>query len=163
MDLLIVRHAIAEDPHPDRSDADRAVTRRGRRRFRACVKGLAELGLRLDRVYHSPLLRAEQTAAFLSPLLNGHTETTELLAQPPSRALVELLGAHADERLALVGHEPWLGELLAVLLTGAPDAGVNLPFRKGGVAWLSGDPLPGEMTLRAFLPPLVLRAAAGGP
>lgn len=161
MDLLLVRHAIAEDRRPDRPDAGRALTEPGRRRFLACVQGLDALGLRLDHVWHSPLLRAEQTAACLAPLLDGQAGSSELLAQPPSRALLELLGQHPDQRVALVGHEPWLGELLSVLLTGRPASAENLSFRKGGVAWLRGDPLPGAMELRALLPPRVLCALAG--
>lgn len=161
MDLLLIRHAIAEDPHPDLPDAERAVTRRGRRRFRGCVQGLAALGLRLDHVLHSPLVRAVQTAEFLTPILDGQTRECELLAQPPGAALLALLDQHADARLALVGHEPWLGELTALLITGRHTVGGNIPFRKGGVAWLEGDPAPGEMTVRAFLPPGVLRAIAG--
>ena len=161
MELLLVRHAIAEDQRPDRPDAARALTERGRDRFRACVQGLAGLDLRLDRVYHSPWRRAEQTAALLAPILDGRAEPSELLAQPPTPELLALLALHPEGRVGLVGHEPWLGELLAVLLTGGPEAGANLAFRKGGVAWLDGEPLPGGMTLRALLPPLVLRALAG--
>lgn len=161
MELFLIRHAIAEEPQHDRPDAARAITRRGRRRFRGCVQGLAELGARLDHVVHSPLLRAVQTAEYLTPLLDGETEVSELLAQPPSDALVRLLQPHADRRVALVGHEPWMGELLALLLTGRRGVGANLPFKKGGVAWLEGDPVPGEMSLRAFLPPAALRAIAG--
>lgn len=160
MDLILVRHAIAEDPQPDKPDAAREVTRRGRRRFRGCVQGMAEIGLRLDRVVHSPILRAVQTADYLRPILDGDTEVTDLLAQPPGDALLELLAPYAEARVALVGHEPWLGELASLLLTGKRNASGNLPFRKGGVAWLDGDPVPGEMSLRAFLPPLVLRAVA---
>lgn len=161
MDLLLIRHAIAEDPHPDLADAARAVTRRGRKRFRGCVRGLAALGLRLDRVIHSPLLRAVQTAEFLTPVLDGPSELSELLAQPPGEALLRALQPYADQRVALVGHEPWLGELTALLVTGKRTVGANMPFRKGGVAWLRGDPAPGEMFVRAFLPPGVLRAIAG--
>lgn len=160
MDLLLIRHAIAEDPHPDLPDADRAVTRRGRKRFRGVVQGLAELGLRLDLVLHSPLRRAVQTAEYLTPILDGRPQETELLARPPGDELLALLTKHADRRLALVGHEPWMGELTAWLITGRMNAGENLPFRKGGVAWLEGDPAPGAMVVHAFLPPSVLRAVA---
>jgi phosphohistidine phosphatase len=59
--------------------------------------------------------------------------------------------------VALVGHEPWMGELVAWLTTGAPPHGSVFAFKRGGVAWLEGQPQPGQMVLQAFLPPKVLR------
>lgn len=161
MELLLIRHAPAEDPAPDRPDAARALTRRGRRRFRAAVAGLSRLGLDVDHVLYSPLDRAVQTAELLEPIEEGPAEQLEALALPPDRALVEAISAISARRIALVGHEPWLGELAALLITGKVGASGNLSFRKGGVAWLEGEPSLGGMTLRAWLPPRVLRAVAG--
>ena len=66
--------------------------------------------------------------------------------------------------MALVGHEPYLSELLGWLLFGdfvgdsAREAlAERFLFKKGGVAWLEGRPRPGEVALRAFLPPKVFR------
>ncbi|HVQ24975.1 MAG TPA: histidine phosphatase family protein, partial [Planctomycetota bacterium] len=71
MDLVVVRHAIAEERSADRPDDERALTPRGRRRMRLAVGGLRRLGLRFDLVLHSPLRRAEQTAELLDPLLRA--------------------------------------------------------------------------------------------
>lgn len=162
MELLLVRHAIAEDPSPDRPDDARALTRRGRKRFRAAVGGLGRLGLSFDHLLYSPVLRAVQTAELLGPLLEGESAVCEALAAPPDLALLSALSPLPCRRLALVGHEPWLGELAALLLMGKTGPGENLGFRKGGVAWLEGDLSPGHMSLRAWLPPRVLRAVARG-
>lgn len=165
MELLLVRHAIAEDPSADRPDALRALTGRGRRRFRAVVAGLTGLGLQVELVLHSPWLRARQTAELMAPLLSadGSLRRCDALARPPDEAL---LGELTAPRVALVGHEPWVGQLAALLLTGRASTGAALPFKKGGVAWLEGDPRPGRMALRAFLPPRVstnLHARTGLP
>src|SRR5262245_28298361 len=62
MDLVVVRHAIAEERSAGLPDEERALTPRGRRRMRLAVDGLRRLKLRFDRVLHSPLKRAAQTA-----------------------------------------------------------------------------------------------------
>src|SRR5262249_43271587 len=64
-------------------------------------------------------------------------------------------------RVALVGHQPWLGELLTWLLTGDQADGSEFAFKRGGVAWLAGRPKPGRMALRPFLPPRVVRQLRG--
>jgi phosphohistidine phosphatase len=56
-----------------------------------------------------------------------------------------------------VGHEPWLGELIAWLAFGDTRHGQALSLKKAGVAWLDGTAVPGDMTLCAVLPPGILR------
>jgi phosphohistidine phosphatase len=156
LELFVVRHAIAEERAADKEDASRALTERGRERFGKGVRGLARLGFAFDRIDHSPWLRAVQTAELLTPLLDhaGETRVSAELAAPPARALLEGLG---EGRVALVGHEPWLSELVALLVSGDAGDGAGFEFKKGAVAWLEGEPRPGAMTLRALLPPRVLR------
>jgi len=171
MELLLVRHAIAADPRPGQPDAQRSLTERGRRRMRKAVAGLAAMDLRCDRLLHSPWKRAAQTAELLRPLVTGESHATELLARAPSpELLAHVRGTPRGEaaergdragrapRVALVGHQPWMGELLALLITGSDRAGEAALFGKGGVAWLVGECKPGGMQLRALFPPRVLRS-----
>ncbi|GAB5549832.1 MAG: phosphohistidine phosphatase SixA [Sandaracinaceae bacterium] len=152
MDLYVVRHAIAEERRPDLVDASRALTKSGRKRFARCVAGLERLELRFDRVLHSPWRRAAQTAELMTSLGRA-IEPHEALAAPPSRGLLEVLG-EAGETVAVVGHEPWLSELIAWLVVGEPaDGDARFRMKKGGVAQLRGTPRPGRMQLRALLPP----------
>ncbi|WP_338065454.1 hypothetical protein [Thermus caldifontis] len=67
-------------------------------------------------------------------------------------------------RVALVGHEPHLSALLSWLLLGdfagasAQEAlGECFQMKKGGVAWLEGEPVPGGMRLKGLFPPKVFR------
>lgn len=151
MQLFLIRHAIAEDGSDDDT---RALTKKGRARFDETIRLLEAMDVRFDLVLHSPKLRAVQTAQRLHRLVEGDFEVTPLLAEPPSRALLEMCEA---DRVALVGHEPSLSALLAWLVTGRA-AGGAFELKKGAVACLEGEPRPGEMTLRWLIPPKVARA-----
>jgi phosphohistidine phosphatase len=158
MELFLIRHAIAAPRSPMLPDAERPLTRQGRERFVQAVAGLQRLGIRLRQVHHSPWLRAAETAALLTPVLKGDLLPTRALACPPEAALLHEIEATPA---ALVGHEPWMRDLLAWLVTGSPTAGAMFAFKKGGVAWLEGPLRPGSMVLRAYLPPKVLRVLGG--
>ena len=156
MQLLLIRHAIAEEAGPEIDDADRALTRRGRRRFEQGVKGLCALGLHVDQLLFSPRLRAVQTAELAAPLLRrlGVAQICDLLAQPHGDALRDCF---VGERVALVGHEPWLSALCAALVVGPRADGAAFAMKKGGVALLEGEPRDGQMALIGFYPPALLR------
>jgi phosphohistidine phosphatase len=163
MELLLVRHAVAVPRSDDLPDPDRPLTDRGVRRFSRSVEGLRRLDLELDDILHSPWLRAAQTARLLSVITEGAIHASANLAAAPGEALLaELAGFAEDGRHALVGHEPWMNQLLAWLVTGNAGLGENLAFKKGGVAWLEGEPRPSGMILRAMLPPRTLRCLGGG-
>lgn len=161
MDLFLIRHAAAEAADPavaaqdgaQLADARRPLTARGRARFAQTVAALGHAGVRLDRLVHSPLLRAVETADLLVPLLRGTTEVcADLAAAPTEGLLARLEGAS----VAAVGHQPYLGELLS-LLSGAPPELVL--WRKGGLVWLVGALAPGAMKIRAVVSRRLLAGA----
>lgn len=149
MDLFLIRHAIAEERRAGLRDADRALTEKGRTRFEKAVRRLDRAGVRFDRVYHSPWLRAVQTAELLEPIIEGPMIVAEGLAQPPEPSFFASL---EGKRVACVGHEPWMSDAVALLTIGTPD-GSWLHFKKGAVAWLRGTPHPASMQLRGHSPP----------
>ena len=157
VEVFLVRHAAALPAQAGQSDSERLLSAEGRTDFGRCVKSLRRLELRFDRVLHSPLLRAVETAELLLPLARGESVVTQGLAEPPADSLFTEVGAREEERLALVGHEPWMSELASLLLFGDVSRSHALSFKKGGVAWLRGSFEPGGMNLYAFLPPRVLR------
>ena len=156
MHLYLIRHGIAEPRRSGQADGGRRLTEDGRSRVIREVKGLKRIGIQFDALWHSPLVRAVETAALLEPLVRGATRQTPLLAQSPTRQLLELVRDGGDD-VALVGHEPWLGELLAMLCLKEAARAVPIPLKKGGVAIVEGEPAAGRMTLRALLPPRLLR------
>ncbi|HUR33384.1 MAG TPA: histidine phosphatase family protein, partial [Vicinamibacterales bacterium] len=67
VELYLIRHAVAEergDRWPD--DAKRPLSDDGVTRMRKAAKGLVRLGLRLDVVLASPLVRTRQTAEIVA-------------------------------------------------------------------------------------------------
>src|SRR5258707_13791920 len=107
MQLFLIRHAIAEDPRAGLRDESRALTAEGRRRFTEELRGLERLDFRFERLRHSPLRRALETAELLVPLVEGELAVDARLATAPGAGLIASL---AGESLALGGHEPWLSE-----------------------------------------------------
>ena len=101
-----------------------------------------------------------ETADRVARLLEaGSPIQTDALARSPDDGILELLTG--KERVAVVGHEPWMGELCAWLCTGERSLGPAFRFKKAGVAILEGDTLvPGHLELQALLPPRVLRRLA---
>lgn len=160
MQLYLIRHAAAAEPG-EGGDAARPLTPRGRASFQRAVDGLRALDVRFDLLVHSPLLRAVQTADLCTPLCAGATQVAPELAEPPGEALVDLLRG-APESVGLVGHEPYLSQLCAWLVTGwqvhdAPGRRGAIELKKGAVAWLEGDALPGAFVLRGLWSPRVLK------
>jgi phosphohistidine phosphatase len=162
MDLYVIRHAIAQEASEDLPDTERELTRKGRRRFRAIVRGLDALGIELDRVLYSPWKRAAETAHLLGPIIADRRRDalvpTDALTATPNQQLLDLVFAHsAAGTVAVVGHEPWLSELIALLVFGDALKSSAFELKKGGVAQLDGDASPGGMVLTALIPPKLLR------
>ncbi len=161
MRLLIVRHAIAVSRGtPDIPDEERALTRRGIRRFQRAAKGLARLVKRPDTLLTSPLLRARETAEIAARAWGGvEPEDTPALAGGSFQDLAGVLAPLAGSTVAIVGHEPDLSALLARLL-GTPMAD-RVTFRKGGAALVEvAGALEDGGNLLWYLPPRILRKLA---
>lgn len=167
LELYLIRHAVAVPRGSDyRDDARRPLTPEGATRWRHAAAGLRELGVAVDLVLTSPLLRAHDTADILVAALKPKPKLVVTEALSPGRKPAEVLAviarhaaaARGASRLALVGHEPDLGELAACIL-GARGA---VEFKKGAVCRIDVDrAMPGGPgTLRWFLPPRVLRGLA---
>lgn len=154
MELTLIRHAIAVDRSLDLPDEARPLTEEGRTRFRDEVHAMRALNFTFDRLVHSPMLRAVETAELAARLVDGEIAVTELLAGPP---IADLLGELHGERVAAIGHSPWLEQLAAWLVLGDAGLGGKIDLKKGGIVRLSGTLQPGQMLLTALIPPKVLR------
>ncbi len=142
MQIYLVRHAIAEPRGVEGiADADRALTKKGIQRMRKVVCGLATLGVRPDLIMTSPLVRAVQTADLLTKLpdFSGAIERVDALSPGGDpHEILRLIAKHQDlQSIALVGHEPDLGDLAARLLNAGRESFMLL--KKGGVACIQID------------------------
>lgn len=162
MNLLLVRHAIAVD-HGDPGfpkDDDRPLTPEGIHKFRLAARGLKEIAPKLDRIISSPLVRARQTAEILRDAIAPHLEieSTPLLVNGANFGdLVAHLTGLGAANVALVGHNPHLGEFSAYLLGGKGAS--SILYKKGGAALVSfpDAPAPGRGTLEWLIQPGALR------
>lgn len=141
--LYLVRHAIADqrgDAWPD--DTKRPLTSKGAARFRKVVRGLRQLNVTVDLVLTSPLVRARQTADILADGLEPTPTIAVTAALSPGSTpaqTAEALGPfRTARRIALVGHEPGLGELAAWLI----GASAPIVFKKGGVCRIDAPAAP---------------------
>jgi phosphohistidine phosphatase len=142
--IYIIRHAIAEEAASTGRDEDRALTAEGRKKMKRAARGLASLGVAPAHLLSSPLVRAQQTAEIVVEAFPAlKIETCDLLAPGvDERALTRLLNqSYAGVDVALVGHEPDLGEMLSFWLTGS-RGGVETRFKKGAVACIASSTLP---------------------
>jgi phosphohistidine phosphatase len=159
MRLLIIRHAIAvARGTPGIPDAERPLTPEGEEKFSEAARGLARLEDRPAALLTSPWLRAKQTAAIAARAW-GRIEPDEMeaLAGGTFEDQAVVLDRYPrDATVAVVGHEPYVSDLLARLL--ASRHGDRLTFKKGGVAVVD---VPGRLAeggrLVSFLSPKVLR------
>ena len=152
--LYLMRHGIAEERSPAVDDGARVLTIEGRERTLQCARGLLALGVTPEKIGHSPLVRAAQTAQIVHEILGGALFVHEELAAAPTEEL--LLGLDGA-RVMLIGHEPWLGMLASLALTSSSVEGGLYPFKKGGVMHLEGPGDPGSYQLLGFYPPRALR------
>ena len=117
--LLLIRHGIAEDPRAGQKDADRALTPEGWTKTRAAMMGVVALGYLPTQGFTSPYRRAAETMLCLQEAAGAFPTETRLELTPNGHPpLVDLwlreLVAEAKVRtvIALVSHQPFLGELV---------------------------------------------------
>jgi len=137
LELLLVRHAVARERDRARwpDDERRPLSPGGARRMRRAAKGLARLVAPPELLFTSTLVRARQTAAILRESASWPAPRTLAGLAPgrDPRELLARLAALEAARVAIVGHEPGLGRLLAHCLYG-PASPARMELRKGAAA-----------------------------
>ena len=159
MEICLVRHAIAVERGTSGYQDDRArpLTPDGRTRMKAAARGLKQL-FAPQLILTSPVLRAKQTAEILEDVFRVPVIEVEALGRGDHAETLKQLAGPDSARTALVGHEPWMSELLSVMVAG--DAGTMLSvFKKGAAALVTSDRAPeaGRCVLQWLLQPAALR------
>ncbi len=144
MNLYLLRHGLAVEPGTAgfARDADRPLTPEGERKLDKIAKAIEAMELSFDLVLSSPYVRARQTAEIVARALKvqKRLEFSDSLTPAGSpKKLIEFLDhlRPAPEKVLLVGHEPYLGELISLLVTG--HAGFTVVMKKGGLCKLSAE------------------------
>jgi phosphohistidine phosphatase len=160
VELYLIRHGVAAergDEYPD--DSKRPLTSAGITRLRKEARALDALGIGFDHIITSPLVRTKQTADVFAETLESKPSVSTSDALAPAgtpAAVIQEVGKHSKKgRVALVGHEPNIGELAGRLI-GSRTA---LEFKKGAICRIDFEAFPpkGAGQLRWFLTPRMLR------
>lgn len=151
MELILWRHADAEDPGP-KGDAARELTKKGRRQAERVAQWLRP---RLEGrwlVLCSPAARAVQT---VTPLDMDYEIRPGLDTSASARDVLLEAGWPGGERVIVVGHQPTLGEVAAHLLGGAHG---DVAVKKGAIWWFATRDRDGrgETVLRLVMNPDML-------
>ena len=129
MELILWRHAEAVDGTPDHT---RVLTRKGVQQAERMAAFLSSHLPADTRILVSPALRAQQTASALTKKFI--TEPAIDVQATPQTVLATTGWPAAHGTIMLVGHQPWLGEVAAFLMTGSAD---YWSVKKGSIWWFS--------------------------
>jgi phosphohistidine phosphatase len=131
MDLILWRHAEAQDWTPGCDDMARRLTSRGEKQAARMAAWLDRQLPDNTRILVSPARRTEQTASALG---RKFKTKEELGSEGTVAQLLELVQwPDAKGCVLVVGHQPTLGQTIAQLI-GLSDT--ECPVKKGAVWWL---------------------------
>ncbi len=146
MEIYLLRHGLAiEHGTPGfENDSARPLTTKGINQLKKVSAAMAAIDLEFDLILSSPLLRAKETAEIVAKKLKlkKRLKFSDTLA--PGKE-VKFLIAHlqkikpAPKKILLVGHEPFLSELVSLLVTGSLQ--LQMDFKKAGLCKLETEKL----------------------
>jgi phosphohistidine phosphatase len=163
--IALIRHAIAEDRDEAKArgvdDEARALTALGRKKFQAQLKRLIMVTGPISLIAPSPLVRAQETAKILGKCFPDAKFVTCPALTPksdPEALLRWLRREKSSGTVALVGHEPDLGQLVSFLVWGNRSGKVR--FKKGGLCILefAGILSAGKAEILCLMQPQTLRS-----
>jgi len=150
MNLILWRHAEAEDSQPD---MQRALTEKGHKQARKMAQWLKSRLPENTRILVSPAVRAQQTA---SALTKDFITMDELAPDTQAKAVLQAAGwPRNGGTVLIVGHQPILGMVLAEILCQSHGC---WNIKKGAVWWLCNRKRgnSSENLLRATISPDLL-------
>jgi phosphohistidine phosphatase len=148
MDLILWRHADAEDGVPD---PERRLTGKGAKQAERMAAWLKVRLPKDARVLVSPARRAQETAQALARKFETCSDLDT--GTTPQSVLKAAGWPRGDRTVVVVGHQPTLGETAALLLTGRAGA---WSVRKGAIWWLAQRDRNDATVLRAVISPDLL-------
>jgi phosphohistidine phosphatase len=155
IDLIFLRHALADWPNWRGSDDDRPITEEGKKETRQVAAFLNKLGVKPQKIITSPLPRASQTAEIASEYLKAPLIASDCLAKGFTvRQLEKLLDQEKVDHVMIVGHEPDFSAVIEKLTGGA------VKLKKSGVARVRLDRKKMKGELLWLFPPQICQAGA---
>lgn len=166
MELIIIRHAVAEDKEEfakkGLEDHLRPLTLKGRKRMQKVCVNLRDYVKEIDLIVSSPLTRARQTAEIISQIYfeTKVVEAPELVPHSPPQAFLKWLRVQGRnyKRIAIVGHEPHLSVFASYMLSMKAESFIDL--KKSGIIGLELESFAtaeaGQAQLLYSIPPKFL-------
>jgi phosphohistidine phosphatase len=146
MNLYLLRHGIAVDPSKPgiARDAERPLLPKGKRRLRQIAEAMGALGISFDVILSSPYERAKQTAEIVAKSLKRRKRlkfSDELTPGGNPKSLIQQLNElrPKPKNILLVGHEPYLSKLIALLT--AASTNMEIDLKKGSLCQLETEAL----------------------
>jgi phosphohistidine phosphatase len=155
-ELILLRHAEAQPAPPGGEDSVRHLSGRGEQEARAAGKWLKDHGKKPDRVLCSPSERTCATGSLALAALDKAPamQTAEEIYNATPGELLALLDQHGDANtVMLIGHNPGIERLVALLVEGRSDEFRGMPPAGLAVLHLDGPLEPGNARLDAFWSP----------
>lgn len=155
--VVLFRHGVAEERTGSKPDGDRSLTEEGHKKTRRAARGLHQLFSEADALFSSPLIRAMQTALWVTKAYGESLKvqvTDALLPMADPSELAELIASQEGRNIIAVGHEPHMTEALAHLVGASPSFAADL--KKAGCIGIRLDE-SGRGTLEWMLTPGMLR------
>jgi phosphohistidine phosphatase len=150
MDLILWRHAEAVPEREGLPDLERALTPKGERQAQRMADWLNHRIAHSTRVLVSPARRCQQTAK----AMGRSFKTIDAIAPgaSPQALLKAARWPEASEPVLVIGHQPTLGEVAALLLTAQAQPWA---IKKGAVWWLRSRDREGteQVVLQAVMAP----------
>lgn len=148
MDLILWRHADAENGVPDE---DRKLTAKGEKQAQRMAAWLKSYLPKDAVVLVSPARRAQDTAEALTKKFEV---VGEVGTSATAQAVLKAAGWPRGERtVVVIGHQPTLGRAAALALTGKTG---DWSVKKGSIWWIESRG-PGSTLVRAVVSPDLLK------
>ena len=153
IDLIFLRHALADWPDWTGSDDDRPITEEGKKETHEVAAFLNKQGVAPQKIITSPLPRASQTAEIVARYIKAPLLTSDCLAKGfDARQLWKLLKQEKIESAILVGHEPDFSATIKEVTGG------DVKLKKSAVARVRLDPEKMSGRLLWLFPPAICRS-----
>ena len=136
MELIILRHG-------ETGNRARGLTASGRKKMEDAANSINDLKLQIHKIVTSPLTNARETAEIVARVLNKQRISRiwdELKPEAETADLYRRLSKFKGESsILLVGHEPYLSNMISELISGGKRSRILL--KKGGMAKVVIDSL----------------------
>lgn len=163
MDIYILRHGKAEEhTQTISSDYKRQLTETGKKELECIAKAIKNLDIEFDTIISSPLIRAKQTAEIIKKHVKSKKKIIFWDELKPeidvSKTVKKLYAFKSTSSVLLVGHEPHLSTLIAVLISNNSNS-ANISLKKGGFVHIKANHNKSELScfLRSLMTPKQLK------